>query len=88
MRTIWKYQFDTTDSFGLQIPEGAEILSVQVQHGKPCMWVLVDKDKPVVQRRFRVYGTGHPIEAVGLTFLGTYQVCNGDLIFHVFEHIY
>lgn len=41
MRTIWK--FPVVSVFQLELPVDAEILSVQVQHERPQMWVLAQK---------------------------------------------
>jgi hypothetical protein len=87
MLKIFKYQLPVDDYFSLQIPAGSRILSVDVQHGVPCMWVLVDPANSAVTRRFRFAGTGHPItESIEqLDFIGTFQMHGGSLIFHIFE---
>jgi hypothetical protein len=84
VKTIWKYQIKTTDLQSIEMPEGAEVLCVQLQAGSPCLWVLVDPRQPSVARQFRVHGTGHPVESVG-RYVGTYQLHGGALVFHVFE---
>jgi hypothetical protein len=87
--TIWKYPFDVEDSFTLRLPEGAEILDIQVQHRKPCLWCLVDPDCEEKEvREFLVFGTGHTIlNSSNLKYIGTFQLYNGDLIFHLFEKV-
>lgn len=40
-RQIWKYPVHLTGEFGAHMPQDAEILTVQVQHGQPQMWALV-----------------------------------------------
>lgn len=65
MMTIWKYEVPVRDSFELELPKGAEILSCQNQHGGSeslQMWALMDTEAEKEIRRFRIYGTGHPIE--------------------------
>jgi hypothetical protein len=42
MKTIWKFPIATVDQQSLPIPAGAEMLCVQVQHGEPCIWALVN----------------------------------------------
>jgi hypothetical protein len=87
MLTIYKYQFETTDEFFLQMPEGSRILSVHVQRDKPCMWAAVDPGRLLIDRRFVVYGTGHPIDPAeydSLSFVGTYLLHGGQLVFHLF----
>jgi hypothetical protein len=63
------------------------VLSVQTQNGTPSLWALVDDAAPIVNRTFKTYGTGNAMpdaDSVG-QFLGTYQVHDGLLVFHVFE---
>lgn len=89
METIYKYPFSTDDHFTIDMPEGAEILSLQMQGAIPTIWALVDRDARKITRFFAVYGTGHPIETgeCNRKFIGTYQEAAGALIFHVFEII-
>lgn len=70
------------------MPEGAKILAVEAQYEKPCMWALVDPNQETETRHFEVFGTGHPIHYDSRNirkYIGTYQLNNGGLIFHVFE---
>ncbi len=83
MKTIWKFPLKVTDEQTLQIPNGAQLLTVQTQGEIPCLWALVDPNaerKPCV---VQTYGTGHPIREVG-AYLSTYQMSGGALVFHVF----
>lgn len=49
------------------------------------LWALVDPQADTTVRRFAVHGTGHPgVDATG-TYVGTYQLAGGQLVFHVFE---
>lgn len=83
MKTIWK--FDLVSSCAIQIPEGAEILSVDEQQDIIRMWALVDTDKPLVTRHFFIYGTGYTLPAEPLQFIGTVHLYNGTLVFHIWE---
>jgi hypothetical protein len=90
-KAIWKYPLNLTDRIMLQMPEGAEVLAVQTQHGELCLWALVKPDAPKVDRYFRLFGTGHemPVDmGVDWTkedYRGTFQALGGDLVFHLFE---
>ena len=84
---IWKWTLQVTDNQKIQMPLGAKILSVQVQHGAPQVWAMVDETAPQEWRSFATYGTGNPqpdIAEYG-RFIGTYQLNGGGLVFHVFE---
>ena len=83
-KTIWKFPVAVGRRTQL-MPTGAEILSVQVQRGAPQMWALVDTHKPSEAREFAVYGTGQPVPKDPGRFIDTFQVADGDLIFHIFE---
>ena len=87
-RTIYKYKIEIDDKIIIKMPDGAEILSVQTQHGGPCMWVLVDPEAEMVERVFRMVGTGHTLHydiGTRYNFIGTFQMQSGFLVFHVFE---
>lgn len=86
MPTIWKFSFETRDGVMIDMPEGAEILSLQLQNGMPTIWALVHPERRLAARWFRIYGTGHPIDMeMEGEFIGTYQLAGGALVFHVFE---
>jgi len=87
---IWKYELPVDDDFELTMPEGSQLLSIQIQLGtnNPCLWVLIDPNLPMVKRKFRTYRTGHSMpDGVHIKkYIGTYQVRYGEtLVFHVFE---
>ena len=86
MKTIWKFELVTTDYQTLRIPVEAKFLCVQVQDEVPCIWVVVDPSNPVEEYNFRIFGTGHifDIEMESSQYIGTYQLSNGSLVFHVF----
>ena len=72
----------------LAMPKDAEILCIQLQNDVPCIWALVDPENENKNRKFRIYGTGHPIEISYNSehhYIGTFQMANGSLIWHCFE---
>lgn len=86
MKSIYKYGVEIADSFQIDMPENAEILTCQTQNGKPFLWAIIKKDVPLKTRVFRVLGTGHPINTTeGLKYINTFQMQAGYLIFHIFE---
>lgn len=84
-KVIWKYDVPARDTFQLLLPEGAKVLSVGVQGGQPRLWVLVDRDAAPEARWFVVCATGERVIQDLGQFIGTFQLENGALIFHVFE---
>ena len=86
-RTIYKYSVIPTDYFRLQLPVDAQILTVQMQGNEAFVWTLLNPDEPVVERTFRLAGTGHPIveSPNALSYVGTFQMGGGRLVWHLFE---
>ena len=83
---IWKWTLTVTDMQSLPIPEGAKLLAVQMQGDVPQLWALVDEKARIVHRKFATYGTGNPMpDGDPGQYVGTYQICGGALVFHVFE---
>jgi len=85
MRTVWKYQIPIKDYFELELPQGAKILTIQVQYGEPQLWALVDPTAQLEFRLFRLSGTGHPITNRNLDYIETVQQLEGQFIWHIFE---
>jgi len=86
--TIWKYPLKVTDENRLELPKGAEILCVQVQNTDPWLWALVNSletEKEV--HLIETFGTGHKISGAPRKYIGTYQLHNGGLVFHVFHYL-
>jgi len=85
MKTIYKYPLPIDNLAEVRMPQGAVVLSIQCQHDKPCLWALVDADRPMQGRRFCVRGTGHQLAGEEGAFIATFQMHGGALVFHVFE---
>ena len=83
MKTIWKYTLNITDHQAINIPINEELLSVQIQHGQPQLWALVDPEEERSEVFIRIYGTGHSIDQENLEYIDTFQA--GPLVFHVFK---
>lgn len=85
MQEIYKYEVEIGQRNVVKMPENAQILSVQMQHGIPVIWALVDPQFLEEKRRFEFVGTGHDIEFDTTKYIGTVQLNNGAFIFHLFE---
>jgi hypothetical protein len=88
-KTIFKYQLKQLNRKNtVLMPEGAEILSIQIQGQYLCVWVLVNTDVPKVERIIEVWETGKDLDYTPYTrkFLATVQFPQG-LVFHFFEII-
>lgn len=82
-RHIYKYTLKITDTQVVEMPEGAGILTVQMQHGNLCLWALVKPELPTQSRYIRIIGTGNPVPDESLSYIATAQA--GPLVWHIFE---
>ena len=86
MARILKYPLEITDTQYVNLHEGAEILSAQMQNGVLCIWALSNDKAPKVPVCIRIVGTGHLIDDVDAAFLIPIDtVQDGALVWHVFE---
>lgn len=84
--TIWKFAFAITDRFSIQMPQGATVLHVDNQRGTTVLWAMVNPKAKVVERKFRLAGTGHVIDdAKPEQHIGSFQMRDGLLVFHLFD---
>jgi hypothetical protein len=86
MKTIWKYKLLVEDEQTIAMPEGAEILTLQLQNREPHLWVLVDPRRPFEERRFSFYGIDHQVSdniTVAGNYIGAVQFLMS--VFHLFE---
>lgn len=84
---VWKYGVPVrSEPHAFSMPLGAEVLTVQVQGGEPCLWVKVRPNGPSVERRFRWVGTGQDVDEEAIVgYVGTVQALGGALVWHLFE---
>jgi len=85
MKIIHKYQL-LNETHSINVPEGAEILSVQTQNNVPCIWMLINpKETKFDIRTFSMYGTGNTFNQDGKKYIGTVQLDGGSSVMHIFE---
>lgn len=87
VRTIYKTQILAT-SRSVELPPGAKPLTVQLQHGAPCIWweVLVDLEETQSSVRYPIWtiGTGQVIPPSATVYCGTFQLPEHDPVFHIY----
>lgn len=94
-KTIWKFpipyslnsmgiQFN--DVFAIEMPKDATVLTAQVQGEHAFIWAMVDPKASVERRKFAMVGTGReiPQRAEQWRYIGTFQLHEGGLVFHIF----
>jgi hypothetical protein len=82
VKQIWKYKVENI----IEMPKGAEILTVQIQNGQmfnACIWAKVNPENELEKRQFVVIGTGHSFDDTNCEYIGTYQ--DGPFVWHLFE---
>lgn len=99
MRTVYRYEIPILNlggdgSFTLHLPIGSTPLHVAIQERAPhapCVWMLVDTDRELLERRFIITGTGtrmpdppgnEPPENPD-QYIGTFQ--QHGFVWHVWE---
>ena len=87
MKRIWKWEIpvETMGEFTLDIPEGAQFLTCQVQCKEPVVWAAVNPNAVKKTFNCRVIGTGIPFDRLdGWAYIGTFQLAGGGFIGHLF----
>lgn len=85
MHSIYKYELVLSEhSVGVTMPHKAEILSVQLQYEKVCLWALVNLDEKKVVRHIKMFGTGWPILANEIGVPIGSVICD-QFVWHFFD---
>jgi hypothetical protein len=89
-KRIYKYPLLITGIQMVELPVGAEILTVQTQNESPCLWALVDHNE--IEKKkvlIEMFGTGHDVQygmGASRKYISTFQLKGGSLVFHAFEY--
>jgi putative transposon-encoded protein len=81
---VYKYDLEITDQQIIEMPVDANLLTVQLQNGNLKLWAAVDSNI-MTKRSIIILGTGHKINYIPKKYIGTFQMMNGKLVFHVFD---
>lgn len=87
MLKVYKYDLPLKDEFQLPLPRGAKLLAFRFQKDTPCLWALVDPNRPLDPHQFRLVETGQKIEeeAKNLVYIGTDLSSSHKYVLHLFE---
>lgn len=83
---IYKYPLEVKDRQVVSVPQGAKVLSVQMQNGKITIWALCPDATAVHESRtFHIFGTGHDLPEIANagSFVATVQ--ERSFVWHIFE---
>jgi hypothetical protein len=87
MKTVWKYQINSSGITELYIPDGAEFITTNLQHltgDQIYVWILCDPNASTTLRKVIVLETGEYTDEN----LGNYVHTITDshnYVFHIFE---
>lgn len=85
MRKVYKFPLRVLEVQEVPIKGLVQPLTVQVQHGAPHLWAMVDTEDALYTRIVLVtVGTGHDLPDQPGSYLGTYQLDGGSFVGHVF----
>ncbi len=59
MKTVWKYKIPLGGV--MSVPKDSKPVFFGIQNKEFCLWLEVDIEEELVDRRFVIYGTGHTI---------------------------
>ena len=85
MWVVWKFHLDVTDEQRVSMPRGAAIRHIGMQGESLCLWAEVDPSADVEPRTIRIYDTGQEITHFRGSYLGTFLMRGGALVFHAYE---
>jgi len=84
---ILQYELKVEGKQSIFMPAQAKVLTVQMRHEKPCIWVEVNPEYAPEFRIFETFYAGQKmIEDMGVErkYIGTYQI-NDGVTCHVYE---
>lgn len=86
-KVIWKFELTESGIQEIELRKGYEFLTLQMQNGIPCIWVLLNSNEEKITESFEIYGTGHEIHydmGISREYLGTFQ--ETYLVWHLFKY--
>lgn len=93
MKRIFKYLVpEAAEQFELELPIFSEILTFQSQKEQFYILAIIEDEEDRTEKRyFRILGTGRPLITGKYKiqkYIGTAQIEEGELVFHLFEIYY
>lgn len=83
MKAIYKYPIKIVDKQVIEMPIGANILSIQMQNGIATIWAIVSTKECFTPVKIRIFATGEEIPSGSvLRYIGTIQ--DEIYVWHVF----
>ena len=86
-KVIWKFPLVIEDVQIIELPRNYEILTIQVQNGIACLWAMVSPEVPKEKIIIEIICTWEPFSIAERQYIGTFQVFEEQLVFHVFKRL-
>ena len=90
MKSVFKYKLEPkigeSKTEPVTMPVDAKYLHVGFQGEDMYLWAEVDTDLCDVYHTFEVFGTGHEMSDESRNFIGTAQLNNYQLVFHIYSN--
>jgi len=88
MKRVFKFELKLATLQDVMMQEGAIVQSIEVQKGVPYVYALVDPSLPKKPVEFFMFGTGHEVPDGPIQFIDSFQLSDGQLVFHVYLKLY
>ena len=86
-KVIWKFPLVIEDVQIIELPRNYEILTIQVQNGIACLWAMVSPEVTKEKIIIEIIGTGNLVAVAERQYIGTFQLFEGQLVWHVFKRL-
>jgi hypothetical protein len=87
---IWKFEFPIKGEFLVEMPGRVRVLHADTHQAKVAtvahLWAVVEPGQPTKKHRFRLFGTGQPIDQDMLRrMIPVSTFHTGSMTFHLFS---
>lgn len=82
MRVIYKYRLLLDHEQTIMLPEGFQLLSLEIQDGYPWIWCIVNSANDFKPVNIKTYPTGMPMKHESLQYIGT--IHKDGFVWHFF----
>lgn len=73
------------DAQSVTVRNGAKLLTVALQHYRPCLWFETDTDSPACKITIQAFGTGSAEIPENAVYIATTSHYNDHFILHWYE---
>ncbi len=84
-KVIYKFPLKIDEANEIMVSEGYEILTVQTQNGNPFIWIIIETENRIDKCILEIVYTGNPMLQKFKKYIGTFQLLEGILDYHVFQ---